>query len=67
MKHKIKVTKQVNGGKLYFYPQCSTASKLCELMKRKALVPKDMEFLQALGYELEFVSTVTDTATNPQE
>lgn len=48
---------QVNGGKLYFYPDNELAHNLCRLMRRKTFVPQDLELLEVLGFRLTDLST----------
>lgn len=43
---------QVNANRTYFYPACEASQKLCDLMKRKALVGNDR------GPLLDFIDTI---------
>lgn len=52
MEHLIIVTYQKNAGKDYYYPHNELAFAITTLMQRKALVPKDLEALKALGKAL---------------
>lgn len=51
MKQRIELREQINGGKTYYYPVNKAAERVCRLMRRKTLVPADLELLKALFFE----------------
>ena len=64
----VVVTKQINGGKPYYYPVNEIAHGLCEFIGQKTLTPKNVEQAKRMGYQVQIVGEVpSDTRIKPQE
>lgn len=58
---KIQVMVKNSFGNQLVYPVCQTAKYFTELTKKKTLSVNDLELIEEMGYEIEYVAQKLDT------